>query len=87
MKNVSDVSQSRISKQNKRCAKRYTMQLFRITSLFVYRGKSVFPEALFKKGITTLQDLTTEENGVSQVFKFWQVLHLHLKKSFSLWRL
>ena len=33
------------------------------------QGKSVFCEALFKKGIITLEDLTTEENGVITAFQ------------------
>ena len=33
------------------------------------QGKSVFCEALFKKGIITLEDLTTEENGVITGFQ------------------
>ena len=33
------------------------------------QGKSVFCEALFEKGIITLEDLTTEENGVITSFQ------------------
>ena len=33
------------------------------------QGKSVFCEAMFKKGIITLEDLTTEENGVITGFQ------------------
>ena len=46
------------------------------------QGNFFFCEALLKKGIIALEDLTTEEMGLSQVFKLWEVHHLHLKKSF-----
>jgi len=52
------------------------------------QGKSVFCEALFKKGIKLhLKILRLMAMMLSQAFRLWQVRHLNLKKSFSLWRL
>ena len=48
--------------------------------LICIQGKSIFCEALFQPGIITLDDLTTEENGASQVFNLWQVHHLRTPK-------
>ena len=59
MKNI----RLRVRLRNKHFAKRYKIQWFGIISLFVYKA-SLFYEALFRKGIVTLGDLTTNENGV-----------------------
>ena len=49
------------------------------------QGKSVFCEALCKKGLITLQDLTTEENGVITVFQILASASLTpLKEKFQL---
>ena len=48
------------------------------------QGKSVFCGALFKKGIITLQDLTTEENGVITGFQILASASLTPKEKFQL---
>ena len=61
-------------------AKRYTTQLFGI----IIQGKSVSCEALFKKGIITLEDLTTEENGVITDFQIMASTSFTPKEKFQL---
>ena len=48
------------------------------------QGKSVFCGALFKKGIITLQDLTTEENGFINGFQILASASLTPKETFQL---
>ena len=48
------------------------------------QGKSVFCEALFKKGIITLEDITTEENGVITGFQIMASTSFTPKEKFQL---
>ena len=48
------------------------------------QGKSVFHEALFRKGIITLGDLTTNENGVYTGLKIMRRSSLSPKDKFQL---
>ena len=48
------------------------------------RGKSVFCEALFKKGIITLEHLTSEENDVIAVFQIMASASFIPKEKFQL---
>ena len=48
------------------------------------QGESVFCEALFKKGIITLEDLTTEVNGVITGFQILASASLTSKEKFQL---
>ena len=52
---------------------------------FIYiQGKSVFCESLIKKGIITLEDLTTEENDVTTGFQIMASASFTPKEKFQL---
>ena len=55
-----------------------------ITEFICIQGDSVFCEALFKKEIITLEDLTTEENGAITGFQIMASASFSPKDKFQL---
>ena len=73
MKNVSDVSQNIYSVANKLTEQASCQEIYNTViwnnKFICIQGKSVFCEALFKKGITTLEDFTSDGNDVITGFQ------------------
>ena len=67
----------------KRCAKRYITQLLGIISLFVYKASLFSVRHCLKKGIITLEDLTTDSNDVITGFQIMASASFTPKEKFQ----